>query len=67
MKDGLYMVNYGSICAGFVVRGGNITVCPPVLRKKIDFFKTIAKYIPTDLSIPPLRLNDSLSEGAAEA
>lgn len=53
MKDGLYLVNYGTICAGFVVRGGEITVCAPILRKKIDFFAKIAKYVPTDTSIPP--------------
>ena len=57
MRDGLYQVNHGNICAGFVVRRGRITVCPPILRKQIEFFKTKAKFIPTDTSIPPLRFD----------
>lgn len=57
MRDGLYQVNYGTICAGFVVRNGEVTVCPPVLRKKLDFFMKIAKYVPTDTSIPQLKLD----------
>lgn len=43
MKDGLYRVIYKGICAGFVVENGRITVCAPILRKRIDFWKRIAK------------------------
>jgi hypothetical protein len=53
MKDGLYLVNYQGICAGYVVRDGEVTICAPVLRKKFEFFSKIARYIPTDVSIPP--------------
>jgi hypothetical protein len=56
LRDGLYLVNHGTICAGFVVRGGKVTVCPPILRKRIGFFAGIARYVPTDTSIPPLRV-----------
>lgn len=33
MTDGLYRVEYGSICAGFVVRDGRVVRCAPILRK----------------------------------
>lgn len=45
MKDGLYRVTYKGICAGFVVENGKITECAPILRRKIDFWKTIAKKV----------------------
>jgi hypothetical protein len=53
MQDGLYVVNYKDITAAFVIRSGRVTTCAPVLRKNIGFFKTIARRISTDLSIPP--------------
>lgn len=52
-QDGLYLVNYQGICSGYVVRNGKVTVCAPVLRERLDFFSKIARYIPTDVSIPP--------------
>ena len=45
MKDGLYRVDWKGICAGFVVERGLVTRCAPILRRKIDFFKTIAVWI----------------------
>ena len=45
MKDGLYRVVYKGICAGFVVKDGEVVDCAPVLRKNIRFWKTIAKWI----------------------
>lgn len=66
MKDGLYRVVHGSICAGFVVRGGEITLCAPVLRKKISFFSQIAEYVPTDTSIPPIRLSEGVFSSASD-
>lgn len=53
LKDGLYVVDHGTIYAAFVVRGGEITVCAPVLRKNLAFFATKAKWIPTDVELPP--------------
>lgn len=40
LKDGLYQVNYKSICAGFVVKDGHIVCAAPVLRRNIEFFQT---------------------------
>lgn len=45
MQDGLYQVSYKGICAGFVVEGGRVTMCAPVLRRRLEYFKTIATYI----------------------
>lgn len=61
LKDGLYMVNSGTICGGFVVRNGKVTICAPILRKNIGYFMGIAKYVPTDTSIPPMRPSDMVS------
>jgi len=66
MRDGLYQVNHGNICGGFVVRRGKITVCAPVLRKQIEFFKTKATFIPTDTSIPPLRLSGGVFSSVSD-
>jgi hypothetical protein len=60
MKDGLYMVNTRSICAAFVVRDGEVTTCAPILRKKLDYWKRIAQWIPTDVSIPPPQVSGEL-------
>lgn len=53
MKDGLYVVNNRGICAAFVVREGEVTTCAPILRKKLDYWKKVAQYWPTDVTIPP--------------
>jgi hypothetical protein len=45
MKDGLYRVEWRNICAGFVVENGIVTRCAPILRRRIDFFKRIAKEV----------------------
>lgn len=45
MKDGLYQVTTSYLCAGFIVKNGVIIHCAPILRKKIDYWKTIAKFI----------------------
>lgn len=45
MRDGLYRVVYGSICAGFVIHHGQAVSCAPVLRSRIAYWKTIAKRI----------------------
>ncbi len=42
MSDGLYQVSYKGICAGFDIKDGRVVECAPILRKKIDFWKTIA-------------------------
>jgi len=45
MRDGLYRVSTKYLCAGFVVRGGVVCECAPILRKKISYWMTIAKRI----------------------
>ncbi len=45
MKDGLYQVTTKYLCAGFVVKNNKITMCAPILKKNINYWKTIAKYV----------------------
>lgn len=45
IKDGLYRVNYKTICAGFVVENGRVIICAPILRKKIEFWITKATWV----------------------
>ena len=45
MKDGLYRVTTSDLCAGFTVKSGNIDLCAPILRKKINYWKTVAKNV----------------------
>jgi hypothetical protein len=61
MRDGLYVVKQNEICAAFVVRDGEVTVCAPVLRKKLDYWKTVAQWIPTDVSIPPPKIDEAFA------
>lgn len=42
MSDGLYQVTTHYLCAGFVVENGVVARCAPILRKKIDYWKSIA-------------------------
>ena len=45
MKDGLYRVVTSYFCAGFVVENGVIIQCAPILKNKIEFWKTVAERI----------------------
>ncbi len=45
MRDGLYRVKTSYLCAGFVIKHGQIIQCAPILRKKIKYWMTIAKRI----------------------
>ena len=45
MTDGLYQVTTNYLCAGFIVKDGKVVHCAPILVKKIDYWKTIAKFI----------------------
>jgi hypothetical protein len=42
MRDGLYRVTTSYLCAGFVVEGGKVTRCAPILWKKLSYWMTIA-------------------------
>lgn len=45
MNDGLYRVVTSYLCAGFVVQDDEVIDCAPILRKKIEYWKTIAKRV----------------------
>lgn len=50
MRDGFYYVDKlmpdgNRICAGFVIKNGKIVRCAPILRRKINYWKTIATRI----------------------
>ncbi len=45
MTDGLYRVTTSYLCAGFVIEKEIMTQCAPILRKKIDYWKTVAVWI----------------------
>lgn len=40
--DGLYRVVTSYLCAGFVIECGAVTMCAPILRRKLAYWKTIA-------------------------
>ena len=42
MRDGLYWVTTPYLCAGFTVEDGKITMCAPILRRRIEYWKTVA-------------------------
>lgn len=42
MKDGLYQVTTRYLCAGFLVEQGKVTICAPILRARLSYWKTIA-------------------------
>ena len=45
MPDGLYRVITSYLCAGFVVRGGEVIWCAPILRRKLPYWRTVAQRI----------------------
>lgn len=42
IPDGLYQVTTPYLCAGFVVEGGRVTMCAPILHKRLNYWMTIA-------------------------
>lgn len=42
MQDGLYRVEYKDICAGFTILNGKVQHIAPILKKRFDYWKTIA-------------------------
>jgi hypothetical protein len=42
MKDGLYRVATRYLCAGFVVQGGRVVECAPILNRRIAYWMTVA-------------------------
>lgn len=53
-QDGLYVVNQKGILAAFVLQDGKVTVCAPILRKEIEYWKTKATWYPTNPALKPV-------------
>lgn len=45
LQDGLYRVVTPYLCAGFVVEGGRVTRCAPILRKRLAYWTVQALLI----------------------
>ena len=45
LEDGLYQVRTGTICAGFVVQGGRVIDCAPVLRRRLTYWMARARLV----------------------
>lgn len=43
--DGLYRVSSEGLTAGFVIEGGKVTLCAPILRRSLDHWMTVADAI----------------------
>lgn len=44
LEDGLYQVTSRRyrICAGFVIENGKVTMCAPILRRRLSYWATMA-------------------------
>lgn len=45
MRDGLYRIEERNFVAGFVVEGGRVVRCAPILRKSIKHWLPRAKFV----------------------
>jgi len=45
VRDGLYQVTNRYLCAGFLVQGGRVVECAPILRKRLNYWITIGRWI----------------------
>lgn len=45
MKDGVYQVTTNVFCAGFIIKDGEVVDCAPILRQRIDYWKTKGVWI----------------------
>lgn len=45
LRDGLYQVTTSYLCAGFLVENGKVTLCAPILRRRLEYWKTVAKEV----------------------
>lgn len=45
MTDGLYQVTTGYLCAAFVIEDGAVVACAPILRGKLDYWKTVSRKV----------------------
>ena len=55
MRDGLYGVSYRDIEAGFAIRDDEVIWCAPVLRRRLDYWLSLARWegpLPPNMSQP---------------
>lgn len=45
MRDGLYQVTNGWLCAGFVIENGKLARCAPILRRRFMYWRTVAVWV----------------------
>lgn len=45
MRDGLYRVTTNYLCAGVLVRDGEVAICAPILRRRLSYWLTIADWL----------------------
>lgn len=45
MKDGLYRVVTHYLVAGFVIKDGKVIAIAPILRRKFEYWRTVAEYV----------------------
>lgn len=45
--DGLYQVTTPYLCAGFIVQAGVVVAIAPILRKRFDYWWTVAVRVGT--------------------
>jgi len=45
MRDGLYQVTTRYLCAGLLVEAGQVTRCAPILRRRLGYWLTQARWI----------------------
>jgi len=45
VKNGLYIVCTTYLCAGFIYKNGRVIKSAPILKKKIKYWVTIAKWV----------------------
>ena len=46
LSDGLYAIVTQDWAAGFVVERGSVTMCAPILRKRLSYWITVARRVP---------------------
>lgn len=44
-QDGLWVVVTSYLCAGFVVEHGRVVDCAPMLVKRLEYWKTVARWV----------------------
>ena len=52
MKDGLYQVTTARLCAWFLVENGLVTMCAPILRKKLQYWMARATLVEAPNLVP---------------